>query len=99
MGTPGLPLTTPLQSGKVHVKSYFRILVGKGPGALNDGFLPNALKHCFRLYGVLVKLCRLKGQCHELRMRVFLLRFDPRRYSSAIMDLPVSAQSLHVFCM
>ena len=41
-----------LQRG-VHVKSYFRILIGKGPGAPNDGFFPNALKRCFRLSGVL----------------------------------------------
>ena len=26
-------------------------------GAPNDGFLPNALKICFRLSGVLLKLC------------------------------------------
>ena len=42
-GTPGHPLATPLQTGKVHVKSYFRILIDKGPGAPNDGFLSNAL--------------------------------------------------------
>ena len=57
------PLTTALQSGKVHVKSYFRILIGKGPGAPNDGFLPIALKRCFRLSGVLLKLCRLIIGC------------------------------------
>ena len=62
-GTPGPPLATPLQSGKVHLKSYFRILIGKGPGAPNDGFLPNALKRCFRLSGVLLKLCRLIIGC------------------------------------
>ena len=28
-------------------------------GAPNDGFLPNALKRCFRLSGVFLKLCRL----------------------------------------
>ena len=33
------------------------------PGAPNDGFLPNALKRCFRLYGVLLKLCRLILGC------------------------------------
>ena len=26
-------------------------------GAPNDGFLPNALKRCFKLSGVLLKLC------------------------------------------
>ena len=62
-GHPRTPLVTPLQSGKVHVKSYFRILIGKGPGAPNDGFLPNALKRCFRLSGVLLKLCRLIIGC------------------------------------
>ena len=29
----------------------------------NDSFLPNALKHCFRLSGVLLKLCRLILGC------------------------------------
>ena len=62
-GHPRTPLATSLQSGKVHVKSYFRILIGKGPGAPNDGFLPNALKRCFRLSGVLLKLCRLIIGC------------------------------------
>ena len=28
-------------------------------GAPNDGFLSNALKRCFRLSGMLLKLCRL----------------------------------------
>ena len=28
-----------------------------------DGFLPNALKRCFRLSGVLLKLCRLILGC------------------------------------
>ena len=32
-------------------------------GAPNDGFLPNALKCCFRLSGVLLKLCRLILGC------------------------------------
>ena len=32
-------------------------------GAHNDGFLPNALKRCFRLSGVLLKLCRLILGC------------------------------------
>ena len=32
-------------------------------GAPNDGFLPNALKRCFRLSGVLLKLCRLILGC------------------------------------
>ena len=32
-------------------------------GAPNDGFLPNALKRCFRLSGVLLKLCRLLLGC------------------------------------
>ena len=32
-------------------------------GAPNDGFLPNALKRCFRLSGVLLKLCRLILDC------------------------------------
>ena len=32
-------------------------------GAPNDGFLPNALKRCFRLSGVLLKLCRLIIGC------------------------------------
>ena len=62
-GHPRTPLATPLQSGKVHVKSYFRILIGKGPGAPNDGFLSNALKRCFMLSGVLLKLCRLIIGC------------------------------------
>ena len=32
-------------------------------GAPNDGFLPNSLKRCFRLSGVLLKLCRLILGC------------------------------------
>ena len=32
-------------------------------GAPNDGFLPNALKRCFGLSGVLLKLCRLILGC------------------------------------
>ena len=32
-------------------------------GAPNDGFLPNALKRCFRLSIVLLKLCRLILGC------------------------------------
>ena len=32
-------------------------------GAPNDGFLPNALKRCFRLSGGLLKLCRLILGC------------------------------------
>ena len=35
----------------------------RGTGAPNDGFLPNALKRCFRLSGVLLKLCRLILGC------------------------------------
>ena len=62
-GTPGSPLATALQSGKVHVKWYFRTLIGKGPGAPNDGFLSNAVQRCFRLSGVLLKLCRLIIGC------------------------------------
>ena len=37
--------------------------VSKYSGAPNDGFLPNALKRCFRLSGVLLKLCRLILGC------------------------------------
>ena len=36
---------------------------GKEAGAPNDGFLPNALKRCFRLSGVLLKHCRLIIGC------------------------------------
>ena len=32
-------------------------------GAPHDGFLTNALKRCFRLSGVLLKLCRLILDC------------------------------------
>ena len=32
-------------------------------GTPNDGFLPNALKRCFRLSGVLLKLSRLILGC------------------------------------
>ena len=35
----------------------------KNSGAPNDGFLPNALKRCFRLSGVFLKLCRLILGC------------------------------------
>ena len=40
------------------VKGNFLKMI-KVPGVPNDGFLPNALKRCFRLSGVLLKLCRL----------------------------------------
>ena len=42
-------------------------------GAPNDGFLPNALKRCFRLSGVLLKLCRLILGCaiKSLSVRFF----------------------------
>ena len=44
------------------------------PGASNDGFLPNALKRCFRLSGVLLKLCRVILGCaiKFLSVRFFL---------------------------
>jgi hypothetical protein len=43
------------------------------PGAPNDGFLSNALKRCFRLSGVLLKLCRLISGCaiKFLSVRIF----------------------------
>ena len=37
--------------------SYSRLNPSYHSGAPNDGFLPNALKTCFRLSGVLFKLC------------------------------------------
>ena len=49
--------------GHPRTPPYFRILIGKGPGVPNDGFLANALKRCFRLSGVLLKLCRLIIGC------------------------------------
>ena len=38
-------------------------VAGVVSGAHNDGFLPNALKRCFRLPGMLLKLCRLILGC------------------------------------
>ena len=38
-------------------------VIFKEAGAPNDAFLPNALKRCFRLSGVLLKLCRLILGC------------------------------------
>ena len=40
-------------------RNGFRQGNGINSGAPNDGFLPNALKRCFRLSGVFLKLCRL----------------------------------------
>ena len=45
------------------LKTWLRLTMTQEPGALNDGFLPNALKRCFRLSGVLLKLCRLFLGC------------------------------------
>ena len=42
---------------------YLGVSKGLITGAPNDGFLPNALKRCFRLSGVLLKLCRLILGC------------------------------------
>ena len=40
------------------------VLKSQISGAPNDGFLPNAFKkRCFRLSGVLLKLCRLILGC------------------------------------
>ena len=42
------------------LKIWLRLTMTQEPGARpNDGFLPNALKRCFRLSRVLLKLCRL----------------------------------------
>ena len=41
-------------------------------GAPNDGFLPNALKRCFRPSGVLLKLCRLILGCAK---KILSVRF------------------------
>ena len=51
-------------------------------GAPNDGFLPNALKRCFMLSGVLLKLCRLILGCaikffgHSRGTVVFFVHFS-----------------------
>ena len=45
------------------LKTWLRLTMTQEPGAPNDGFLPNALKRCFRLSGVLLKLCRLVLGC------------------------------------
>ena len=46
------------------LKTWLRLTMTQEPAARpNDGFLPNALKCCFRLYGVLLKLCRLILGC------------------------------------
>ena len=45
------------------LKTWLRLTMTQKPGAPNDGFLPNALKRCFRLSGVLLKLCRLILGC------------------------------------
>ena len=42
---------------------YCQIIGRKPAGTPNDGLLPNALKRCFRLSGVLLKLCRLILGC------------------------------------
>ena len=48
--------------GLSHCLIYRRTAVAFS-GAPNDCFLPNALKRCFRLSGVLLKLCRLILGC------------------------------------
>ena len=45
------------------LKTWLCLTMTQEPGAPNDGFLPNALKRCFRLSGVLLKLCRLILGC------------------------------------
>ena len=40
------------------LKTWLRLTMTQEQGTPNDGFLPNALKRCFRLSGVLLKLCR-----------------------------------------
>ena len=48
---------------KIKDKSFEAACAKTWSGAPNDGFLPNALKRCFRLSGVLLKLCRLIIGC------------------------------------
>ena len=52
---------------------YGKSLVFHVSGAPNDGSVPNALKRCFRLSGVLLKLCRLILGCaiKSLSVRFF----------------------------
>ena len=45
------------------LKTWLSLTMTQEPGAPNDGFLSNALKRCFRLSGVLLKLCRLILGC------------------------------------
>ena len=51
-------------AGERSFSTWLRLTMTQEPGARpNDGFLPNALKRCFRLSGVLLKLCRLIIGC------------------------------------
>ena len=47
------------------LKTWLRLTMTQEPGAPNDGFLPNALKRCFRLsaWSACLKLCRLILGC------------------------------------
>ena len=46
------------------LRTWLRLTMTQEPAlATNDGFLANALKRCFRLSGVLLKLCRLILGC------------------------------------
>ena len=45
------------------ILTVIELLFSQNSGAPNDGNLPNALKCCFRLSGVLLKLCRLILGC------------------------------------
>ena len=45
------------------LKTWLRLTMTQEPRAPNDGFLPNALKRCFMLSGVLLKLCKLILGC------------------------------------
>ena len=53
----------PEESCTSRLQTWHRKGRGDITGAPNDGFLPNALKRCFRLSGVLLKLCRLILGC------------------------------------
>ena len=46
-----------------HVLYIFQLNCFILPGAPNDRFLSNAFKRCFRLSGILLKLCRLMLDC------------------------------------
>ena len=55
--------------------------------APNDCFLLNAFKRCFRLSGVLLKLCRLILGCSERNVSVRLFDVNSRKICPSFLSI------------